>query len=362
MIRNRFTARQLWMLLLSSTFASLIMLAAVTHLAFAATPASDFSLQVTPSPLFTTLKPGTTTELELGIKNTGTGTEELKIEPHKFKVDNNTGKVELDDVVPSEIADWIHFSAPKFTVRPGEWYTQKIRVALPKNTGFSYSLALLISRTNNPDPAKVSGRVLKGSLAVFTLINVDRPGAVRKLEVDKFSTSAGIYEYLPASINIKFKNTGNTIVQPYGNVFIQQNTDDKTSLATLPVNDKKGYILPGSERILDTQWSDGFPTYQTITTSDGSEKKSEAWDWSQLSKFRIGYYTAKLVAVYNDGHRDIPIEQEVGFWVLPWKIILGTLVVLAVLLFGIWTILRKIWFILLRGRRGPSKSDVDAAE
>ncbi|MDB5177256.1 MAG: exported protein of unknown function [Candidatus Saccharibacteria bacterium] len=322
----------------------------------AAQQPSDFSLQVTPSPIVTTLKPGTQTTLEMKIRNAGTGTENLKIEPRKFTVDKKSGEVKLDDTTAPDIASWISYSSPKFTVKPGEWFTQKITIALPKDTGFSYSLALVISRTNAPDVPSASTRLIKGSVAVFTLINVDRPGATRKLEIEKFSTSAGIYEYLPATVNINFKNIGNTIVQPYGNVFIQHGSGDQTPIATLPVNDKGGYILPGSERLLTTNWEDGFPRYEISKDASGNEKKTEIWDWSKLSNFRIGRYTAKLIAVYNDGQRDVPIEQEITFWVLPWKIMLGALVVVLVLGLGIWTVLRKFWSLLKRSKKRAPKS------
>lgn len=338
---------------------SLIMGVIVIGAAFtvnAQTPPSDFSLQVTPSPLVATLKPGTTTELELKIRNAGTSTENLKIVPRSFTVDKKTGEVKLDDTAPAEISPWISYSDPTFTIKPGEWFTQKVRISLPKNSGFSYSFAQIISRANNPDPTS-AGRLIKGSLAVFTLINVDRPGATRSVAVTDYSTTQPVYEYLPATIETTFKNTGNTIVQPYGNVFIQHSTKDTTPISTLPVNDKKGYILPGSERTLDTQWTDGFPYYKITKLSDGTEKRTEVWDWSKVSQFRIGRYTAKLVAVYNDGKRDIPIEKEITFWILPWKIMLGALVIVGILAFGIWTILRKLWTTIRRGKKRKSKTD-----
>ena len=325
--------------------------------AAAAEAPSDFSLQLTPSPLFTTLKPGTETVLELKIRNAGTGTEELRIDPRAFTVNNQTGKVDLDDTKPSEIAQWISFSAQKFTIKPGEWYTQKIKVALPKNTGFSYSLALVINRTNNPASIQ-SGRLLKGSVAVFTLINVDRPGAVRRVDITDFSSKSDIYEYLPVTLNMRFKNTGNTIVQPYGNIFIQRGSGDTKPLVSLPVNDKRGYILPGSERLLTSEWIDGFPLYETqVDTPIGTSKTNEVWDWSKIANFRIGSYTAKLIAVYNDGLRDVPIEKETSFWVLPWKIILGVLLAVALAILGIWTLLRKIWKLLHRRKPKTDKTE-----
>lgn len=337
--------------------AIIVALVGFSSVAGAADPPSEFSLQVSPSPLVATLKPGTNTTLELKVRNAGTGAETLRIESRKFAVNNETGQVSLDDSAPSEIAPWVKFSAPTFTVQPGEWYTQKIRIALPKDTGFSYSLALIVSRTQNPQSTQ-SGRLIKGSVAVFTLLNVDRPGATRKISVESMSMTADVYEYVPAVAEIRFKNVGNTIIQPYGNVFIQRGSNDAEPLATLPVNDKKGYILPGSERLLTANWEDGFPAFKTTIGADGSEKKSETWDWSQLSKLRIGQYTAKLVAVYNDGQRDVPIEKETTFWIMPWKILLAALVVVALVVLGVWSILRKIWLLFRRGKKKRKQKDM----
>ncbi len=63
----------------------------------AATPAPippDFNLQVSPPPLVVTVKPGTKTTTELKIHTSGSGTEDLQIQPRSFKYDSKTGNVE----------------------------------------------------------------------------------------------------------------------------------------------------------------------------------------------------------------------------------------------------------------------------
>ncbi|MDB5177255.1 MAG: hypothetical protein JWN75_923 [Candidatus Saccharibacteria bacterium] len=310
-----------------------VILVAVTSIvSHAQAPASDFSLQVTPSPLVTTVKPGQTTNLELKIRNAGTGTESLKIEPRKFTVDKKTGEIAFDDTATPEIAPWVSFSSPTFSVKPGEWSTENVKIALPKESGFSYSFVLVISRTNNQKTIE-SGRLINGSVAVFTLVNVDRPGATRKLDITDFKPTQAVYEYLPADFNVSFRNTGNTIVQPYGNVFVQRSSGDTAPIATLPVNEKGGYLLPESPRELKVHWDKGFPVFKAVTKSDGSTGQDLAWDWSKLSDFRIGPYTAKLVAIYNDGQRDVPIEREVTFWVIPWRSILILIAVIGLIVF-----------------------------
>ena len=324
----------------------------VSNAVFAVDKPSDFSLVITPSPLVATVKPGEPKDLELKIKNSGTSTEILKIEPRKFSVDEKTGKITLDDKTPPDIAQWIRLSKSTFSIDPGQWVTEKIHISLPQNSGFSYAFALVIGRAGS-EPTVPTGAAIHGSVADFTLINVDRPGAVRKLDVTGFSTDKGLYEYLPATMKITFKNTGNTIVQPYGNVFIQRGSDDATPIATLPVNDASGYILPGSTRILNTDWLDGFPAYDSTSRADGSLKRNLVLDWSKLDRMRIGQYTAKLVAAYNDGYRDVPLQREVTFWVVPWKMLIGALAVLLVPGLGMWTLLRRVWALLNRDLGEP---------
>jgi hypothetical protein len=289
----------------------------------------DFDLQITPSPLVTTVKPGVKTQVELKIRNGGSGTEALKIEPKAFTYNSSTGQVNLGDANDTAVSSWTSFSAPKFTVQAGQWFSEQITFNTPKDAGFSYSFALEISRQSNPAP-QGGTRLIKGSVAVFSLVNVDRPGATSSLKVVQFTSSKKLYEYLPATLNVRFKNTGNTIVQPYGNIFVQRGTNAKKPLASLAVNDSKGYILPGTERTVSASWNDGFATYQS-TLNNGTTTKHLNIDWAKLSHFRIGRYTAHLVAVYNDGQHDIPIEGTVSFWVIPWRAILGFIIIVVLL-------------------------------
>ncbi|MBI2439487.1 MAG: hypothetical protein HYV45_02715, partial [Candidatus Moranbacteria bacterium] len=57
------------------------------------------------------------------------------------------------------------------------------------------------------------------------------------------------------------------------------------------------------------------------------------WDWNDASKLRFGKYQAKLLLIYDDGTRDIPIEGMVSFWVVPWRIIFGFIGILLLVFF-----------------------------
>ncbi len=320
---------------------------------------SDFNLQVTPSPLVTSVKPGVKTQLDLKIHNGGTGTENLKIEARAFTLSQDSTRVNLLDTTPPDIANWLSFSQPRFTLQSGQWVTEQVALNVPKDAGFSYSFALVISRQSEPKPTQ-GGRLIKGSLAIFTLVNVDRPGATSNLEVTAFSVSKRVYEYLPATFTVHFRNNGNTIAQPYGNIFVQRGATDRLPLGSLNVNETKGYILPGTERTLSASWSDAFPVYQTIRAADGSTSQKLVWNWANLSKLRIGRYTAHLVAVYSQAGRDVPIEGNVTFWVIPWKILLVLLTITLLVLFALFMLVR----IIIRGvkRRHAKRQAKKAAK
>lgn len=351
--------RQLRYLVSTAALAVALLCQLVPGVAHAAD--GDFSLQITPSPLVTTMHPGDRSVLELKVRNTGTDTEHLKLESRAFKIDDKTGKVTLSDDPPLDVGGWVSYEPAKFTVAPGQLFTDKIHINLPKQTGFSYSLAVVISRQSE-SRATSSGRLIKGSIADFMLINVDRPGATRKLDVAQFVSTKRVYEYLPAHIEVQLRNTGNSIVQPYGNVFIQRGSTGKP-IAVLPVNDQGGYFLPGVQRSLNLQWNDGFPHYNETTGSDGKVSRHLVWNWGDASKLRFGKYTAKLVAVYNDGGHDVPIEGQISFWVIPWKLILGALVVAALVIYGLWSLIRKIirGFRKVAGKRASKPHDPTSA-
>lgn len=308
----------------------------------AAANTGDFSLQVYPSPLSTEVKPGEKTTIELHIRNNAAETENLKITPRAFKIDPTSKQLHIiDDQVP-DIAKWITFSAPTFTVASAQTFTDSITFNVPKEAGFSYAFALVVERVKEQKDLP-GQRSLNASIAIFSLINVDRPGAVRALEVSSFRTTYGTYEYLPAEFTVEFKNTGNTIVQPTGNIFVKRSPGDANPIATLEVNDAGGYILPGTSRTFTATWDDGFQVITKKPQTDGSTKEELTWNWNKLGDMRFGKYSAKLVAIYDDGHRDVPLESELSFWVIPWKMLLIVLAVLLLVAAGVWSLVRGVF-------------------
>lgn len=328
---------------------ALVALMAVNPAAYAQNQEdSGFSIEVNPSPLVATVKPGEKKQLELRLHNNNTVAEQLKLELRSFDVDPNDGAVSLRTDKPGDVVGWVTFEQPTFTIKSGEWVTQKINVNTPQSAGFTYYFAIVVSR-QNPKPPANSRAAIEGSVAVFTLLNVDKPGATSKIDVVDLTTERRVYEYLPAKLTLKLKNSGNTLARPGGNTFIQRTSNDAEPEGVIPINPNGSYLLPGVTRTFPIEWNDGFPKYViTQEAANVQPKQHLEWNWGK-SKVRIGRYVARVVTVYNDGQRDIPVQAEIGFWVIPWKIILGFVLALTVLLVGIIAIARYGFKITRRG-------------
>ena len=294
---------------------------------------ADTGLRLVTSPLPINLvtEPGKTITTELKVKNGGTSPETLKIDLMKFKAYEESGKPQLlERELSDDFLNWVTFSEENFTIAPDEWKTITATFIIPPTAAFSYYYALVFSRAEEIKPLDANQTALVGGTAVLVLLEARVPGAKREVTVTEFSTDKKFYEFLPTTFSIKLKNTGNVHIAPRGNIFIDQgNTHD---IAILEVNSEKGNVLPASSRVFDAVWHDGFPRY-TAKVQDGKAMLDEqsnpvlelTWDWNDASKLRFGKYTAKLLLIYDDGQRDIPIEGEVSFWVVPWRLIGVTL-------------------------------------
>jgi hypothetical protein len=194
----------------------------------------------------------------------------------------------------------------------------------------------------------------------LVLLDAKVANAKRSLQLNSFTSEHRLYEFVPAKFKISFKNTGNVHIVPTGNIFI---TKGKTPVATLSINAEMGNVLPQSNRIYDSSWGDGYPHNEAIveggkTKLDANNQQVSHLVWSNgesdvtntnakpldlTPHLRMGKYTAHLFAIYDNGTRDVPIESEISFWVIPWRFLLALLAVALLIGFGIFGLVRGTW-------------------
>jgi hypothetical protein len=316
--------------------------------------AAGINIEISPLPIQLSAKPGTTVSADLRVRNSGSLPETLKASIKTFSAVGADGHIVLHDPTPADdVIHWVSFSKTQFSAPPGLWQTIKMTVAIPKTAAFGYYYGVQFELANPPkaEPGKAN---LQGAVVIFVLLNAEAPGATKKIEVTGFSADHQTYEFLPANFSIKLHNSGNLHASAHGNIFIKRGSKQ---VASLPVNTTEGLVLPGSNRVFSSSWSDGFPVYvqqtdasgQPLKDAKGNIKKKLSWNFSQVSKLRFGHYQADLVLIYNDGTRDIPITGTLSFWVIPWRLVGALIVILIFMAIGFWSSGRKVTRLFKRG-------------
>lgn len=290
----------------------------------------DFNIQVSPSPLVVTLKPGKAQNATLTVRNVSNHVETLYPRLSGFHVDKQSRDIRLTETAPADMASWVTFKNASLTMPAGATQQLTVQFNTPNDVGFSYSAAITLARS--PDnPIDSDGLHLRGAVAVFCLVNIDRPGATSSLGVSGLKSDKSQYQFLPAHFSLAIQNRGNVISQPSGSLFIQRSFDSTTPIATLPVNSANKYVLTGTSRDFTVGWNSGFPRYIT----DANGQRHLQWDWKHLNELRFGRYVAKAVIIYNDGQRDIPVVTATTFWVIPWTLLIGILIITFILVMGV---------------------------
>ncbi len=320
--------------------------------------AADFNLTTSPLPIDLSTKPGTAIVTPLRFQNTSGQTAKVDITLKKFSANSDSGKPLILDPGPhDDFIHWVRFSQTSITAQPNVWYTVNMTITPPKDAAFGYYYAAIFSEeSGNSSTNPQTHNKVSGAIASLVLLDVNAPGEKRQLSLTNFTSTKKLYDFLPANFNITIHNSGNVHAIPSGDIFISR--DHKTSIATLDINPNQGNILPGTSRTYQVSWQDGFPLYQLKRTngqivSDSKSKPVQQLNWSgtNLSKLRFGRYYAHLTMTYNDGTKDIPIDQELAFWVVPWKLLFVLLIIGLLALAGLYGIGRSIWRKVKRWRK-----------
>ncbi len=309
----------------------------------------DLRLITSPLPINLSTEPGSQISAPIRVKNDGTATEKLGISLMKFSAYGENGAPQLmDKESGDEFFSWVNFSEKEFFIEPGEWKSITATFDIPSTAAFGYYYAVVFSRAGETAAVKPGETALTGGTAVLVLLEAKVKDAKRQVEIAEFSADRKWYEFLPSTFTVRLRNTGNVHIAPRGNLFVGRAGEKNSDF--LEVNLEKGNILPDSFREFEVKWEDGFPVYREreedgkiVRDAEGNILRDLVWDWKNAANFRFGKYEAKLLLVYDDGRRDVPLEGMVSFWVLPWRLMLAALVVMFLVLIGLKSTFTNIW-------------------
>lgn len=268
---------------------------------------NDFAVEPGKTEIY--LNPGENMVKNISITNRMDKTVRFKLSTEDFigtddpkqpviLLDNNSSPYSLKDFIVPEIT--------QFSLEFGEKITIPVRVSVPKNAEpKGYYGALVVA--NDPDKlVGKDGKEISGQTQIISRIGAlflmringqgKEEGNITSLKV--MGPSQWFYTKRPAGFEIGYKNTGNVHLVPYGTITVKNLF--RQTISTLPVD--AYFVLPESTRYREVNWSDGFS---------------------------LGRYTANLAL--NKGYGDQMAYSSIAFWVIPWKVILITLLVIALL-------------------------------
>lgn len=296
---------------------------------------------ITTSPVSSVLHvvPGQSVSTTISVQNNALKPTNIQVQLETFKPYGTNGQARVLPPSPNSVfMSWVHFSQTSFVAQPGVWNQIRMTIKTPPTAALDYYYAVLIKPQVASTAQRRTTTTVKGYNAVLVLLDATSRNAKPMLSVGSFSTSHGLYEYLPATFSITAHNPGNVFLAPAGDIYISRSSDFGNVINAIPINPGQGNIIPGSNRVFTLQWANGFPKFvpktiggQPLADKHGQPIEQLSWNFAQANKLRFGRYYAKLVFVYNNGTRDVPITAIVSFWVIPWKLggLIAAFIVLA---------------------------------
>lgn len=291
------------------TTATVIVTSVVSPAAFAQNPpTSGQALEIAPPVITLRGDPGQTIKTTISLRDVSSSPLIVTNEINDFTAAglDGTPKIMLDNDTagPYSLKGWIS-PLSQLLLKPREVKKLPVTIVVPANAspGAHYGV---IRFTGTPPDLDSTGVSLSASLGALVLLKVN--GDVKEgLSLTKFSVSHNgklgpVFESTPLEFSQLVKNTGNMFEAPTGQVTIK-NMFGK-AIAAVNINLEKRNILPASTR-----------------------QFSEPLDKSVIgTKMLFGRYTAKLHLTYGDKKQIL--ESTLSFWVIPYKLIAGAIILL----------------------------------
>ena len=200
------------------------------------------------------------------------------------------------------LSDWITLPVDRIAVASGTEQPLKFTLSVPQNASPCDHFGGIFVSAEPPKMEK-SGAAIGYQVANIISVRVEGE-CIEKGQIRQFSTDNYLYSSANVEFDLKFENSGNTLLRPIGPLVITNMFGKE--VANQPFNEEQAGVFPGDTREFLFSW------------------KSDATGF--------GRYEAMVSPGYGeDGFKQTTFSTAT-FWILPMNIILPALGVLAVLL------------------------------
>lgn len=310
-----------------------------------ASAASSAALSITPKKNYT-IEAGKSVKDKLIVRNLDDKIPlqlSLRVVDFTFTDDGGTPKLMLAKDAPQTTWSLKPFlTVPQaVTIAPNSTKSLDMSVAIPAGHGAGSYYSAIVYSAGSSDGGNV-GLSASGVTLVFTSI----PGKVNEnLKLQNFGAYHGAvgdkkpgYSFIttdkPQMMAYTLKNSGNVTEAPVGSITLKDMFGHTTTIDD--VNPNKSLGLIGQTRTFTACIK---LKYGEVKVGEGSVKSTECTEPSLWP----GRYTAKLDIFYGqNGNNTQEIVQNATFWYLPWWSILLITVVLLIIAYIVWRIVRVV--------------------
>ena len=319
----------------------LTLLALAVGALFAPIPSSVFAqsddaangLEISPVLVELNTEPVGSYNVNIKVRNVTKSTLFFSTSVDDFGAKNESGEPNIvleedGEPLPTSIKSWVE-PIPAFTLVPNEEYEVNATINVPEGAepGGHYGVIRFSGHTSSDDNGNV-GLVASAGTLILARVRGDAKESLdlASFEATKNGRAGLIFESGPITFVSRFTNSGSVHLKPIGQIEIKDSFGG--IVASLPVNDAKGNVLPSSTRRFET-------------TLD------ESW--------MFGRYTADISIAY--GTTGQAIVRTINFWVIPWKIVLAVVLFAGTLIYILKMVLQRYnSYIIKKDRAGRKNS------
>lgn len=269
---------------------------------------NDFVLEPAKTEVF--LKPGEKTTKTLSIVNRTDREQVFTVEVEDFTGSKDPNQVVVllgNDRSPYSLKDYIKPEVNSFKLKSKQRAVLSVTISIPADAepGGHYGSVLVSSAPSGSEEeaADNKARTVSRIGALYFVRVAGKVNEDGKLTDFKLAKNKVLYEQPPVDFELMFENNSSVHLTPNGYIEIKNmlgRTVDKIDVPPF-------FSLPDSLRGSQVSWGNGFA---------------------------FGRYVA--TAHINRGYRenpDVTDVQKIAFWILPWKVVVGLLVVVVLAFF-----------------------------
>lgn len=287
--------------------------------AYAVEAGSGQALEIAPPLVNLRADPGETVTADIKIRDIAKEPLVVSSTINDFGSEGETGapKIDVDGEEPSaySLIPWVQ-PLPELTLEPGQIKDLPVEINVPANAspGGYYGVIRFTARPGSLDESGVALSASVGAL-VFLRVNGEAQESmeIEELYASKQGRRSWFFDSKPILFTQRIKNTGNVQQQPVSILAITDMFGN--NIANLSFNLERRNVLPDSIRRFDSPL-----------------------DESNIgNRLLFGIYTAQLTTNYGPNN-ELVVTDSIRIFVFPWRLVLGVIVALAVVIggFRIW--------------------------